>query len=219
MKKYQRLVVLFLVLGVFKSFADSPVTSADFWQAYPDFPTVQYAHDTGFLDLEVGAFLVDDNIPLEARAAAINAMGFGGENTIRFGFYIFLTSDGAYEDFEKTFLGLFSNDLLFLFAYMNLMDNFSWPEESYDILKYTFDQDPTRLKSIILSICIAQMKMRPYNATHDENGDITVGPDLESWKNLWEVFYTGAYEGEMREDIRPEAVKLMEKYMILYKKY
>ena len=59
------------------SFADSPLTSTDFYKAYLDVPIVAAAaKNPGKLSNEAKAYLFDDNNPLDVKLALINAVGW-----------------------------------------------------------------------------------------------------------------------------------------------
>ena len=58
-------------------YADSPLTSTDFYLAYLDVPIVKAAADhPNVLTEEMMAFLHDDANPLDVRMALINAVGW-----------------------------------------------------------------------------------------------------------------------------------------------
>lgn len=67
----------FLILTVVPGFADSPLTSTDFYRAYLDVPIVKKAADNPKqLTEDEMEFLFDDENPLDVRLAIINAIGF-----------------------------------------------------------------------------------------------------------------------------------------------
>ncbi len=62
---------LFLSLAVF---ADSPITSTDFYEAYFDVDMVKNAKDSGVLNNEIAGFLASPVKPLDQKAAVVNAL-------------------------------------------------------------------------------------------------------------------------------------------------
>jgi len=71
-------LVLLMMMSAFQlSFADSPLTSTDFYKAYLDVPIVAAAaKNPGKLSNEAKAYLFDDNNPLDVKLALINAVGW-----------------------------------------------------------------------------------------------------------------------------------------------
>ena len=62
-------------------YADSPLTSTDFYRAYLDVPIVKKAADSpGKLTQEMMEYLHDDKNPLDKRIALVNAVGWNIEN-------------------------------------------------------------------------------------------------------------------------------------------
>ena len=57
-------------------FADSPLTSTDFYKAYMDIPQVAMASQLRALNEELCGFLANENTPVDHSAAVINALSF-----------------------------------------------------------------------------------------------------------------------------------------------
>lgn len=78
------LTLAFIMLSVFAAFADSPLTSTDFYKAYLDVPVVKKASlANGVISQEMMYYLENDDHPLGVRLAVVNALGFkrgGGKN-------------------------------------------------------------------------------------------------------------------------------------------
>jgi len=58
-------------------FADSPLTSTEFYTAYLDVELVAKAREMGHIDEEMAQYLSDPANPLDIKAAVINAIGWG----------------------------------------------------------------------------------------------------------------------------------------------
>ena len=71
------LILAAMLLFCKAGYADSPLTSTDFYLAYLDVPIVKAAADhPNVLTEEMMAFLHDDANPLDVRMALINAVGW-----------------------------------------------------------------------------------------------------------------------------------------------
>lgn len=67
--------ILFL-LSTINSYADSPITSTDFSDAYLDIEIVKKAKAEGILNLEVAKYLSSPTNPIDIKAAVINALSW-----------------------------------------------------------------------------------------------------------------------------------------------
>jgi len=67
-------LLLFLLL-VLPCFADSPLTSTEFWSAYSDVPQVVKASELKKLDASLDEFLLS-KVSIDRKAALINALGW-----------------------------------------------------------------------------------------------------------------------------------------------
>ena len=73
----KKLILIFslLILSIVPGFADSPLTSTDFYRAYLDVPIVKKAAENpNKLTKEMMEYLYDKN-PLDIRIALVNAVG------------------------------------------------------------------------------------------------------------------------------------------------
>lgn len=80
MKHINKITLLFLFLSQFL-FADSPITSTEFYKVYLDLNLVKRASTSnGKLSQEMLVFLGDENQKLEHKLALINAIGWDHKN-------------------------------------------------------------------------------------------------------------------------------------------
>jgi hypothetical protein len=71
------LLFLLFTFSINFVFADSPLTSTDFYKAYMDVPIVQEAlNSKGKMSNEMMEYIVIDTNPLEIKLAIINAIGW-----------------------------------------------------------------------------------------------------------------------------------------------
>ena len=72
----KKLFILILLISQY-TFADSPLTSTDFYKAYIDVPLVQDALKCkGKITNEMIEYIYNDTNPLEVKLAIINAIGW-----------------------------------------------------------------------------------------------------------------------------------------------
>ena len=82
------LIFSFLTLSIVPGFADSPLTSTDFYRAYLDVPIVKKAADNpNKLTKEIMEYLYNDKNPLVIRIALINAVGWNFDGLSTFNDY------------------------------------------------------------------------------------------------------------------------------------
>jgi hypothetical protein len=75
-KKLYCYLLLFFLLGGYNSYADSPLTSIDFWTIHSENFTVQNAFSNQKMDKSTIDFILDENNTLEMRLSVINAIGW-----------------------------------------------------------------------------------------------------------------------------------------------
>ena len=73
--------------------ADSPITSTPFYEAYGELEIVRKAENSGVVDLEIAGYLYSKSIPIDLKAAVINAVSWstsGKRNSDLFSYYLSL---------------------------------------------------------------------------------------------------------------------------------
>jgi hypothetical protein len=123
------LLLLLFTFFINTVFADSPLTTSDFYKAYMDVPMVQEASASkGRITSEMMEYIDDDTNPLEVKLAIINAIGWEHKGMmISKMYFMFVMSKKKY---KSEFGGEFSafkwyatRDELICFAYMKALDN------------------------------------------------------------------------------------------------
>ena len=121
-------LILVLITGLLFSqtlFADSPLTSTNFSEAYADSKIVESASTTeGILTIELMDYLNQSMHPIELKMAVINEIGwsFNGHNNADL-FIEYLQEKYGFKDKDE-FLQQASADLLISMAYLKAMDNY-----------------------------------------------------------------------------------------------
>ena len=204
MKKILLVVLLLNILFSFPatSQADSPITATDFYEAYMDVKMVERAHLEGVMGLEIAEFLTSPENPIDVKAAVINALSwrFDGENNAElYAYYLALLYHVSVTELDTEFL---SADEIFCLGYLTAMDDYFHPEkalpileEAHKVIKESFTV------SIILALARGQ-KVMDYD-----------------WCEVWRLTEEVLTNKELRQDLRPEATKMIIDYMVLYKEY
>jgi hypothetical protein len=124
------LLFLLLTLSINSVFADSPLTSTDFYKAYMDIPMVQEASlSKGRMTNEMMEYIDDDANPLEIKLAIINAIGWEHRGIMNSKMYfMFVMSKKKYKtEFGGDFMAFKWNatrDELICYSYMKALDNY-----------------------------------------------------------------------------------------------
>lgn len=143
-------IILFLLFtfSINSAFADSPLTSTDFYKAYMDVPMVQDALNCkGKITNEMLEFIYIDTNPLEVKLAIINAVGWkvsGLKNSRKFFSYV-MNKKKYKKEFggaETAFNWNASADELICYAYMKALDNYFDVVESYNAAGLALDKNP-----------------------------------------------------------------------------
>jgi hypothetical protein len=123
-------LILIFILTINSVFADSPLTSSVFCQAYMDIPIVQEAFKSkGRITNEMIEYIDGDTNPLDVKLAIINAIGWEHDGVkISKMFFMYVMNKKKY---KTEFGGEFSafkwnatRDELICFAYMKALDNY-----------------------------------------------------------------------------------------------
>lgn len=204
MKKKWLLILIIKLLFIIpiSSYADSPITSTNFYEAYLDVKMVERAHVEGVMGVEIAEFLSSSDNPIDVKAAVINALSwkFEGKNNAEFYmYYLSLLYHVPLIELDTDFL---SADEIFCLSYLMVMDNYFYPEDAMPFLEKAHEAlKDSFTVSIILALAKAQMAF-----TWD-------------WCEAWKVVESVLENKNLKRDLRPEATKIIVDYMILYKDY
>lgn len=183
------------------AFADSPVTSTDFYKAYTDIEMVNYAQSKGIIDNKIAQYLHNPSNSIDKKAAAINALSWsidGKNNAI------------LYKNYLYKIKAIFKNKALgnsepigsdkFCIAYLSLLDDYNNPSPSINLLKEVSSEIKNSYTvNVILMIAKAQENLFNGNA----NKVKSYIQELQS-------------NDKLKQDLRPEAKQIIFDYMNLY---
>lgn len=134
----KKLLILILLISQY-AFADSPLTSTDFYKAYMDVPLVQEAlKSKGKITNEMLEYIYSDTNPLELKLAIINAIGWKVKrlnNSQKF-FKIVMTKKKYKSDFggdSTAFNWNATADELICYAYIKALDNYFDVSDAFEV--------------------------------------------------------------------------------------
>lgn len=182
--------------------ADSPVTSTPFYEAYLDVKMVQRAHLEGVMGIEIAEFLTSPENPVDAKAAVINALSWkfeGKNNAELYLYYLGLLYHMPVTEIDTDFL---SADEIFCLGYLLAMDNYFHPEIAIPLLEEAHESmEDSFTVSIVLAIVKAQLAFD------------------SDWCEVWKLTERVMENRALKQDLRPDATRIIIDYMILYKDY
>lgn len=145
----KKLAVLFLLVGKI-AFADSPLTSIDFYKAYLNVPMVKKAKASkGKISSEVLGFLTDEENHQADKLAVINALGWNHNNANSEVYRDHIIKTKKYKsdfgDHYTAFLWNATADELLYYSYMKAMENYRQPLMVFEYLDKAIKKEPTNL--------------------------------------------------------------------------
>ncbi|MCD6282483.1 hypothetical protein J7J84_02600 [bacterium] len=185
--------------------ADSPITSTPFHEAYFDLAIVRDALGSGVLDLRMAQYLSSPDVPIDAKVAVINALGWdieGKHNAELFASYLALSRGWSLYEVDEERLAELTDDELCCLGYLAMMDDYFHPEEALPLLELANEFKPESLTiRLIYGLAKAQVAF---------DGD---------WAGVWPAIDDAFGGDELVVDMRPAAVDIILEYMSLYEEY
>ncbi|MFH0895168.1 MAG: hypothetical protein V2A54_12100 [Bacteroidota bacterium] len=202
MKRIYTVFICLFLLNTTISFADSPITSTPISEAYKDIPMVNTAAASGILNDEIAAFLLNEDNPLDQKAAVINALSWsfdGKRNAILF-------KEHLCKKYKTTIkylkIDIISGDEQLCLGYLTIMDDYFFPDDAITILEKAVDKNPMSFTcNIIFAMAKAQKVMNSISA----------------WCKVWKLAEAVETNKDLKRDMREDAIKIIMDYMILYK--
>lgn len=194
-----------LLVGSLTVFADSPLTSTDFANAYSNEVIVIKASNTnGVLTNELMDYLTNQKNPLDVKMALINKLGwnFDGKNNAEI-FMNYLKVKYKYDDMEK-FLKKGKKDDLLSMVYLKAMDNYFEVDDAIMMGEKALKKNKkSRTANIIVSLIKAQKAM--------DNGD--------KWCEVYQMTNGVRENKKLKNDIKQGALDIIYEYMDGYQEY
>jgi len=193
------MVCLAVVASCASAWADSPITSTPFSEAYRDVPEVVRAAESGVLTRDLAAYLLDEETPLDRAAAVINALSWsldGKDNAERLLQFLPGLSAGLDQALRR-------DDpparLLFVLGYLEAMDNYFEAASAEETLRIAAHKLPNSFTAAFIHALVAAQ-------------------DAE-WCDAFEITQGVVDRFPGHRDMRERAVEIVMDYMILYAEY
>lgn len=195
-------LILIFTLTINSVFADSPLTSTDFYKAYMDIPLInKTANSKGVLTDEVFEYLISKN-SLDKKVALINALKWefdGKNNAVLYIKKLFVIHK---EYSSENFFNKATADELICYAYLKAMDNYFNVEEAFK-----FSTQATKLNSNSYAIAIINNLIKAQLISINE------------WCEIYRVMNEVRENKKLVIDFRKQASKIIFNYTDCYKEY
>lgn len=163
------LLIILLTLSINYVFADSPLTSTDFSQAYLDIPIVKEAFTSkGRITLEMMDYIDDDTNPLDVKLAVINAIGWDHKGMmISKMFFMYVMNKKKYQtEFGSEYSAFKWNatrDELICYCYMKALDNYFDVVDAFEMAGETLRKYPDSFAVNMIYNLIKSQGLTSYN--------------------------------------------------------
>lgn len=199
----KKLLILILLISQY-SFADSPLTSTEFYKAYLDIPLIQKtANSTGVLTGEVFEYLISKN-SLDKKVALINALKWDFDGKKNSNLYI-KKLFGIRKNYTLTnFYEKATSEELLCYGYLKAMDDY------FDVKKASvFTSRAQKLNSGSFTIAVINHLITAQ----------MVGYDRTNWCEIYSGFDTIKQNKLIKVDFRTKASDIIYEYLKNYKDY
>lgn len=186
-------------------YADSPITSTPFFEAYLDHEIVRVATREGVVSSEIAEFLSSPDNPIDLKAAVVNALSWDVEGKDNGSLYLNFLAAGRNKAVMDLKMEELTSDEIFCLGYMAAMDDYFRPELALPIIQRAHELNST---SFTVAIIMALVKAQ----------DVMDKDFCRVWLVVEEVLDLET-AGQITDDMRPEARKIILGYMSGYKKY
>ncbi|NNE65178.1 MAG: hypothetical protein HKN33_01315 [Pyrinomonadaceae bacterium] len=201
LKKIALLTFLSAVVLTTGVFADSPLTSTKFSDAYMDEPIVMTADKAkGVLNNELMAYLASEYNPVDVKMAVINRIGWkiSGRTNAKL-FMEYLKTNHGYKN-ETRFYKKGRADELLSMAYLKAMDNYFEVDDAIRYAERALKKNKSKSRTFMLvaGLIKAQKAM-------DGN-----------WCEVYQITNRVRVNQMLMNDMRTKAVGIIYKYMDIY---
>lgn len=195
-----------MVMWAAAAWADSPLTSTDFCQAYDTHPMVEMAADVepgDFIPTAILNFLSDPKSPIDVRLAVVNKLGwkFEGNNMAQqLGAY--LMKKHKAKTLDKMYKKLDASTLC-VYAYSRAMSNYFEVNEASRLAQQAVKKDKSHSLSIALIDALIKAQIYLDN----------------DWSEIYPVVANVLHDGSLKLDMRQSAIDIIMEYIDSYREY
>ena len=194
-----------LLLTFTASWADSPLTSTHFAEAYSDHPMVQMANEMMQYDMPTSLlnFLADKNQPVDVRLAVVNKIGWNFDGT-SMGTQLCEYLMGRHNvKTEKKLVKKLDAGTLAVYAYAKAMSDYFNVAAASALGHQAVKKNKN--KSFSVALISALIDAQVYLDT--------------DWSKIYPVLANVLHDGSLNLDMRQEAIDNIMEYINLYSEY
>jgi hypothetical protein len=202
----KKTILLFLfTLSINTVFADSPLTSTNFYQAYLDIPLVdRTANSNGVLTDEVFDYLNSTTSSIDKKMAVINALKWNIDGKNNSTLYLNKLMLLHKEYTPTAFYNLATADELICYAYLKAMDNYFDVQEASLFSAQALKRNPKSYTiAIINQLIVVQMLLNRQ----------------KEWCEVYRNMNNIRENKDLIVDFRKEASTIIFNYTDIYKEY
>lgn len=189
-------IVGFFTIGT----AAVPVTMTNFHSVYNYLMEVSHVVENGVIDGRTVSFLVDENNPIDQKAAIINGLVTNNKtksNALTFKQFV---ARKYGENWENLDLNKLSGDELFCLGYITIIDGEGNSEDGLTVLNMAVQKSPNSYTiNLIHALAVAQ-------------SSINNGNDCEGWKTCNSVKTNTTLNNDLNSGISSLIFDVMESY-------
>lgn len=197
-------ITAMIALWMTAAWADSPLTSTDFYRAYDAHPMVTLAGEVqvgDFIPTTLLNFLADEKSPIDVRLAVVNKLGWsidGNDGVVQLGEY--LMKRHKVKSLDKLYKKL-DGKTLAVYAYSKAMQNYFQVNEAAQLGHEAVKKDKDHSLSVALIAALI---------------DAQIYLDSD-WSMVYKVVADVVHDGSLKLDMRQEAIDIIMEYIGLYK--
>ncbi len=160
--------ILFSFLAFFTALtytmAANPIAKVQFYSTYNYLEEVAFIENHGVLDGRIVAFLMNEDVPIDQKAAVINTLTANNQMKNNAMTYQQFMGRKYSEDFNNLNLEKLTGEELFCLGYLTLLDDDGNPENALPVLEMALSKDPTsKTIATIHALAAAQKALNEGN--------------------------------------------------------
>lgn len=195
-----------MVMWAAAMWADSPLTSTNFCQAYSTHPMVQLASELepgDFIPTKLLDFLADKNSPVDERMAVINSIGWAFEGHDSYGqLGEYLMKRYKVKAIDKLVKKLDAKTLC-VYAYAKAMSNYFEVSEAARLAHEAVNKNKDNSFTVAFIAALIDAQVYLDN----------------DWCAVYNVVADVAHDGSLKLDMEQGAIDIVMEYIGLYKEY
>lgn len=201
MKKLFLMAIMIMTVAL--TFADSPLTSCEFYRRYSSVSIVNTAERATIITQPMMNYLANKANPIAARVAVINALGWETENTGNDVKYFNMLKKKYNVDTEDKLAEKVDAGTLITYAYLKAMSNYSDVWKAKQLAEKAIEKNTG--KSLTINL-IASVIQAQYYLEDD-------------WSRVYRVVANVVNDSSLKKDIKQEAIDDIWNYIKEYAKY